>query len=267
MPGEHEGHRQRMRERFLATGLDGFADHEVLELLLFYAIPRRDTNPLAHRLIENFGSLHAVLDTPAEQLECVEGMGANAAALLSLFSQTARRLDKSRIAEREKLNNRAAAKRHCQKLFRGLREEHFYAVCLNGQLQVLGDALISRGTLNEVQAYPRHVAEVLLRHNAHTVMFCHNHPGGSVVPSAQDMQVTQILGDLCANLGVVMADHLIVTDADVLSMVECGLISMKKEKSDLVEVRVADNAGEILIGSKLKNREGKKHRICEKASG
>ena len=95
MAGEHAGHRQRMRERFRAGGLEGFADHEVLELMLFYAIPQRNVNPLAHRLLDRFGTLHAVLEAPVEELMKVEGVGQYAALLLSLFSHAARRLEMS----------------------------------------------------------------------------------------------------------------------------------------------------------------------------
>ena len=96
MAGEHAGHRQRMRERFLCGGLDGFADHEVLELMLFYAIPQRNVNPLAHRLLERFGTLHAVLEASVADLMKVEGVGRHTALLLNLFSHAARRLEMSR---------------------------------------------------------------------------------------------------------------------------------------------------------------------------
>ena len=261
MAGEHAGHRQRMRERFLANGLEGFADHEVLEFLLFYAIPRQNTNPLAHRLLKSFGSLHAVLDASPAELARVEGIGERAAVLMSLFSHTARRLQQSRMKDRDTLANRSLAKLHCAHLLRGLREECFYVVCLGGQMQVLGDVLISRGTVDEVQAYPRKVAEAILRHNARSVLLCHNHPGGSSVPSHQDVQVTYELGTLCTSLGVMLADHMIVTETDVLSMVECGIISVtRRDPQGTVDVKVADPAGEVALLGKLKGREGKKQR-------
>lgn len=269
MPGEHAGHRQRMRERFLTNGLEGFADHEVLELILFYAIPRQNTNPLAHHLLDTFGSLHAVLEAPVAELVKVEGVGANAASMLSLFSHAARRIEKSRVSGRETLDSRGQAKRHCARLLRGLRQERFYTVCMNAQMQVLGNALISEGTIDEVQAYPRLVAEAILRYNAHVVMFCHNHPGGSCIPSQQDVAVTRILRDLCMNLSVTMADHMIVGDEEVLSMMECGLLCMDKAKNDeqLFEIKVADPAGETLIRHSLKEQEGKKRRQCRKNTG
>ena len=254
MADEHQGHRKRMRERFASEGLDGFASHEVLELILFYAIPQRNLNPLAHALLERFGSLHGVLDADAAELQRVEGVGEYAATLLTLFSQVARRLEKSRAGERETLKNRNAAEKHCIRLLAGLRQECFYAVCLNGQMQVLADALIARGSLSEVPAYPRLVADAVIRHNAHSVVLCHNHPGGSAVPSRGDMETTRRLGELLASIEVVLADHIIVADGKALSMVGCGLIE-QHIAGDGVGTRVADSAGEVVIRERLKRMQ------------
>ena len=135
MAGEHQGHRARMRERFLKQGLDGFADHEVLELILFYAIPQRNVNPLAHALLERFGSFHAVLEASREELLKTDGVGEYAASLLALFAAVSARLPQSRAGEKEMLRNRKGAQEHCLRLLRGLRREHMYVVCLNGQMQ------------------------------------------------------------------------------------------------------------------------------------
>lgn len=253
MTSEHSGHRQRMRERFIAQGLDGFAPHEVLELILFYAIPQRNVNPLAHALIERFGSLHAVLEAEPDTLMKVEGVGEYAATLLSLFAQTARRMEVSRAGERETVGNRDAAERHCIRLLNGLRQECFYVVCLNGQMQVLADALIARGSLSEVPAYPRLVAEAALRHNAHSVVLCHNHPGGSVVPSHGDMETTRRLGELLHGIEVILADHIIVSDGRALSMMGCGLIEQDTGGGEIT-TRVADSAGEVLIRARLEKK-------------
>ena len=120
MAGAHDGHRRRMRERFRREGLNGFADHEALELMLFYAIPQRNVNPLAHRLLDTFGSLHGVLDAPVEELQKVEGVGEYAATLLSLFSQTARRIQQSRQSQLTPVTNRGQAEAHCLALLGGL---------------------------------------------------------------------------------------------------------------------------------------------------
>lgn len=256
MAGEHAGHRQRMRERFVAQGLDGFAPHEVLELMLFYAIPQKNVNPLAHKLIDRFGSLHGVLDAPVEELMKVEGVGEYAATYLTLFQAVARRFESSRAGERECLRNRGMAEAHCRRLLKGLRLEHFYVVCLDAQMRVLADALIARGSLSEVQAYPRLVAEAVLRYNAYTVLLTHNHPGGSLIPSQQDMDHTRLLAEMLRNIEVPLADHIIVAGDRSLSMVGCGLIEQtKEEKNGEILTKVADSAGEVLIRARLEKKE------------
>ena len=251
MAGEHDGHRQRMRQRFQEQGLDGFAPHEVLELILFHAIPRANVNPLAHRLMDAFGSLHAVLEADVQDLMKVEGVGEKAAVLLSLFGHVDRQLEKSRSRERKKLRNREAAARHCLGLLAGLREEHLYLVCLNAQMEVVQNALIARGTLNEVPAYPRMVAEAALRANAHAVVLCHNHPGGSVVPSQADLEMTASLGQLLQSLDVMLADHVIVAGEDALSLVECGLLQHEAVGGNVLS-RVADPGGELLSRDRVR---------------
>ncbi|MDD3334571.1 MAG: DNA repair protein RadC [Eubacteriales bacterium] len=250
MAGEHEGHRARMRERFIKQGLDGFAAHEVLELLLFYAIPQRNVNPLAHTLLERFGSLHAVLDAPIEELRKTEGVGEYAATLLHLFSAVSTRLSQSRAGERVMLKNRRAAQEYCVRLLTGRKQEHLYAVCLNGQMQVIADALIARGSLSEVPAYPRVVADAVLRHNAHSVILCHNHPGGNAYPSQDDMDMTAKLAMLLKSIEVVLIDHMIVADGEAFSMSGQGLIRQEICENDIL-VKVASSAGELRIRSQL----------------
>lgn len=255
MASEHGGHRARMRQRFSRQGLDGFADHEVLELMLFYAIPQRNVNPLAHMLLERFGSFHAVLDAPAEELMKVDGVGEYAAALLTLFAAVSARLQRSRAGERVMLRNRREAQDYCIRLMQGLRQEHMMAICLNGQMQVIADALIARGSLSEVPAYPRIVADTVLRHNAHSVVLCHNHPGGSCIPSHGDMAVTARLGALLESIEVALADHIIVADGQAFSMSGEGLIQREFSDDGMI-TRVADSAGEVGINRRLK--KGKK---------
>ena len=255
MAHEHEGHRQRMKERFMQSGLEGFAPHEMLELLLFYGIPQRNVNPLAHRLMERFGSLHAVLEAPPEELAKVEGISMHTAVLLHLAGKLSREMEKSRSAKGKPITNRQQAVEYCEALLKGLREEHFYVVCLNGKMELIQSALIAKGTLDEVQAYPRQVAEAVLRCNAHSVVLCHNHPGGSCVPSQQDMEITRVLGAMLSNLNVALADHIIVAQNQSLSMVQYGLLQHGRTEDGL-EMRVADSAGETRIRYELMKKEG-----------
>lgn len=250
MAGEHAGHRQRMRERFREGQLEGFAPHEVLELMLFYAIPQRNVNPLAHRLLDHFGTFNAVLDAPYEELMKVEGMGEYAATLVKLFQAVSARYAQNLTQERKVLPNRGAAQRHCLSLFHGQRQEHFYVVCLDSRMSVIRNELIAKGTLDEVPAYPRMVVEAVMRHNAHAAILCHNHPGGSEIPSAQDVEMTRQIVSVLGGIGVLLVDHMVIAGDRCLSMVQCGLIELQKTQT-AIEANVADSAGELRIRAKL----------------
>jgi DNA repair protein RadC len=240
---EHSGHRRRMRERYLKQGLTGFAPHEVLELLLFYAIPQKNVNPLAHALIDRFGSLYGVLNAEPKQLMQVEGIGEYAATFLSLLQDAARLAMRTREADRVKLHTRQAAVDYCVRLLHGEKREMFYAVCLNGQMETLSDVLIARGSLSDVPAYPRIVMDAVLTHNAHAVLLCHNHPSGSVRPSAQDLDATRILSGLLSEIEVVLIDHLIVSENRAVSLVRNGYIRQAAADGKIT-VKTADAGAE-----------------------
>lgn len=240
----HDGHRQRLRERFLKEGLDGFAPHEVLELLLFYAIPQRNVNPLAHALLDYFGSLHNVLEATPEQLCQVDGVGEYTAAFLSMMVPLFKRMEISRLGEKPKLNNRIKAQEYCLHLLSSLRHEHFYVIALDAQLQLLGNALVGRGSLVEVPAYPRLVVEAALKFNAHSVLLCHNHPGGTGVPSEADLEATRRIVDVLNGIDVIVLDHIIVAGDKALSLVQQGY--MNHETSGGILTLVADGSRNIL---------------------
>jgi len=252
---DHAGHRKRLRDRFCANGLDGFAPHETLELILSYAIPRCNVNPLAHQLLKRFGSLHNTLDASVEELQQVEGIGEYAAVLISLFAAVAAKYEESREMEMPVVRNRGDMERHCIRLLKGCREEHFYVVCLNGQMEVLADALIARGSIGEVKTYPRIVAETALRYNAHSVILCHNHPGGTVIPSAADMETTANLISMLNMLEIRLIDHIIVAGGAAMSMNDEGLIQTQTSGYAIERNRAANSAGEILISRKLAGKK------------
>ncbi len=216
----HEGHRQRLRERFRREGLEHFAPHEVLELLLFYTRARGNVNPLAHRLLEVFGSLKGVLEAPVEQLMAVEGVGEETASLLAMTVPLFRRYEMCLCQETQKLKHFRDVESYCRALLTGLRKERFYIICINSQMKVLGQRIIAEGDLSEVLAYPRLVVETALNQNAYGVILCHNHPGGEAVPSIGDVDVTISLEALLAKLGVCLLDHVIVADGKTYSMAQ-----------------------------------------------
>jgi len=237
---EHEGHRQRMRDRFLKEGLDGFAPHEVLELLLCYAIPQRNVNSLAHELLVHFGSLHGVFEAIPEQLQEVDGIGPYAATLLHMMVPLFRRIEISRMGQKPKLQNRRDVQNYCIHLLSGLHHEHFYLLALDAQMQLLGAVLIGKGSLSEVPAYPRLAVEAAIKYNAHSVILCHNHPGGSIEPSDADLQTTRRLAEVLSGIDVMVMDHMIVAGDQAGSMVQMGYMS-HDEQSDLQ--LAADSSG------------------------
>ena len=216
----HAGHRARLKERFRREGLSGFSLHEVLELLLTYAIPQRDVNPLAHALIARFGSLSAVLEADASELEQVPGVGPNAATLLSLMPQLFSCYQRSGMGERPMLSNLAQARTYCGALFFGAHEERFYVVCLDKSARVIHTEMLHKGTIDEVAVYPRAVVEIALRYHAHAVMLAHNHPGGIDEPSRDDYTTTCAIVEALRPVGVGVVDHLIFSGNGVHSMTQ-----------------------------------------------
>lgn len=207
----HAGHRDRLRARFLKEGLDHFEDHQVLELLLFHAVPRKDTNPIAHKLIDRFGSLYAVLEADAKDLTSVGGIGTNVAAFLTLIPQVTRRYSLDRVTHsRKPLSSPEAAAEYLLPLMAGRAEEVFYVICLNSALHVLYPALISEGTVKDAVVHSRHVIEAAVRHRASSVILSHNHPGGNTKPSTQDHKITRKLVQALGHIDIQVADHIIV---------------------------------------------------------
>lgn len=214
----HSGHRERIRRRFREQGLTGFAEHEVLELLLTYAIARKDVNPLAHELLAQFGSLAAVLEADESELMRVKGIGESAASLISLMPELFGFYRRNAMGARPSVMNFSEARAYCQSLFFGAHEELVYVLCLDKSGRVIHPALLRRGTVNEVNIYPREVVEMVIRYHAHAVMLTHNHPSGSEKPSQADIDVTKRIGKALGAIGVPMLDHLILSGDAVYSM-------------------------------------------------
>ncbi|HQP30689.1 MAG TPA: DNA repair protein RadC [Deltaproteobacteria bacterium] len=221
----HDGHRARLRRRFLEQGLDGFDDHQVLELLLTYAIPRSDTNPVAHALMRRFGTLSAVLEADPRDLATVEGMGENAAAFLSLLPQATRRYFLDRVRqERPRLDDPDKGTRYLMALMAGRSEEVFYILCLDTQCRVIYPALVSEGTVKEAHVHPRHVVQEALAHKAAAVILAHNHPSGALKPSLQDHQITRVLVQAFEPLDIKVLDHIIIAGEESYSFAREGVL-------------------------------------------
>lgn len=211
------GHRQRLRERFARAGFDGFAAHEALELLLTYAIPRRDTKPLAYALLERFDSLQGVLIASAADLCAVPGIGINAASLICMMLPLMRFYQLGASEESIILSNGDSMKRYCQALMLGERYERLWLLALDPAGKLLLKSLISSGDEGETAVYPRLIVAALLRCGAAGAVMCHNHPGMEAIPSKADKDMTRALDALLLPLNIRLIDHIIVADHAVFS--------------------------------------------------
>ena len=218
----HDGHRERLKKRFREEGLDGFTEFQILELLLFYIIPRRDTNPIAHALIDRFGSLHQVLEAPVEELEKVEGIGPNAALLLNLITSVARAYMVSRTENSKILRTIDECGEYLKSLFIGRRVETVYLLCLDAKCKVLGCREVGEGSVNSANVPTRRIVEIALGMNASSVILAHNHPSGIALPSKEDILTTRRVAAALSTVDIQLVDHIIVADDDYVSLVQSG---------------------------------------------
>ncbi|WP_236860077.1 JAB domain-containing protein [Candidatus Formimonas warabiya] len=214
----HEGHRRRVKERYLTEGLDSFTDHQVLEMLLFYCIPMKDTNEMAHKMVREFGSLAGLFEADPRDIGQRCGVSENTAILVSLIPSLARRYFKGKWGEKPVLNTPSKAGAYAVSLFVGRQYESFFVICLDAQNRVNYPALVHEGTVNEVPVYPRLILELVLRHQAHSVILTHNHPGGSLSPSQTDIEVTKAIISTLAPISVKVLDHIIVAGDQFISL-------------------------------------------------
>ncbi len=221
----HKGHRQRLKERFLQKGIEALEPHEVLELLLFYTIPQRNTNDIAHDLINRFGSLTAVLDAPVKSLCEVKNISENAAVLLKLIPQMLRYYQ---VTPDDKLSmdNYDFVLKYFSSLYIGVKNEEFRVCCLDNNLQVISCNTLSVGSSCEVSVNVRMVAKAAFDANSNFVILSHNHPDTYPKPSKEDVKLTTEIITGLRPIGIQVLDHIIVGKGEVLSMRKCGAISV-----------------------------------------
>ncbi len=224
MTNSHDGHRERLRKRFELEGLAGFEDHQALELLLFYAIPRRDTNDLAHRLLQTFGSLKNLFEADVSDIAKVDGMGGRSAALIKLLPEMAAKYWFAPGGEGKKITSIESAAAFANSLLYGKPLEHFYAVCLDAAFKVKYTTLISKGTPSQTPVFTRHVAEAALRSGTDKVIVAHNHPGGEPRPSKNDIEVTLKIASALETLDIQFIDHIIIAESGYFSFAAEQLI-------------------------------------------
>ena len=222
MENIHEGHRKRMKERFMKSGLDDFAPHNVLELLLFYSIPRGDTNPIAHRLIDAFGSLSGVFDATPEELMKVSGVGESTAILISMIPQMARKYLEDKADAVNVVGGCGDIGAYLLPKFVGRTNEALMMVSIDNKNKVISCSVVAEGTVDSAKVSRRKVMEEAMKVKATRVILAHNHPRGVAVPSAEDVAMTREIGRLFAQVGIELVDHIIIADDDYVSMAASG---------------------------------------------
>lgn len=221
-PGIHSGHRQRLKKRFLEEGLDHFEPHNALELLLFFGIPQRDTNPLAHELLDKFGSFSGVLDAPYDELLKVKGMTQSAAILLKLSPGISRLYDINKNENLVKLKSSAAVVDYIKPYFKGKTTEEFYAIFLDNSCKVINCKRISSGGLSSAPVSIRKIVETAIACNCTNVVVAHNHPHGLSLPSNADCTVTVDIYRALKLCEIKLLDHVIISPNGSTSLLENG---------------------------------------------
>ena len=214
----HTGHRERMKAEFLARGLEGWPDHRVLELLLFYTIPQGDVNDLAHELVERFGSLAGVLDASVEELKKVKGVGDHTAVFLRMLPAVLGRYQGARTRLSAIINSPEEAYAWLEPYFFGARNEMVYVLCLDGKRQVLGVRKVAEGSIELAEVNTRRIAEEAIGLRAAQIYVAHNHVSNLAIPSQADWLTTDTLRGALRPIGIELIDHLVFVDGDMVSM-------------------------------------------------
>jgi DNA repair protein RadC len=221
-PG-HTGHRQRLRDRFMTGGADALPDYELLELLLFSAIPRKDTKPLAKQLIARFGDFAGVISAPPSQLE-LEGLSGNTIATLKLIQAGAHRLGRQRVMTQPILSSWSALTDYLHSAMARETNEQFRLLFLDRKNRLIGDEIQARGTVDHTPVYVREVVKRALELSATALILVHNHPSGDTTPSRADIEMTRDIARAAAPLGVTIHDHIIIGRGEPASLRALGLL-------------------------------------------
>lgn len=226
--GVHDGHRERLRARFAEHGLDSFNELNALELLLCYAIPRRDTNEIAHRLLDAFGSLSGVFQASMQELTSVPGIGENAATLILMVPQIVKKAHVSKAKETKIIRNSTDAGNYLLPYFLDEQDEIVMMLCLDNKRAVICCREMGRGVVNCVDANIRRMVETALKVKTTTVIVAHNHPNGVALPSREDDNFTRTLYRSLGLLGITLEDHIIVANDEFVSLADSGIMHLFK---------------------------------------
>jgi len=209
-PPHYHGHRERLRARFREAGPEALADYEMLELVLFRAIPQRDVKPLAKMLLEKFGSFAEVISAPPERLKEVEGLGDAAVTEFKVVAAAAQRLARGEVRKRPVLSSWASVLDYCRTAQAFAEKEQFRILFLDKRNQLIADEVQQQGTIDHTPVYPREVVKRALELSATAIILVHNHPSGDPTPSSADIEMTKQVATIAKPLGVQLYDHIIV---------------------------------------------------------
>ena len=225
---DHRGHRLRLKERFRTAGLAAFSDHEVLELLLTYAIPQKDVKPQAKALLCIFGSLKKVLDADLTDLEKVSGISAHSGILLKLIKETAALYLQRKALEKQQVTCTSELLDYCRSVMGAKKDEEFAVIYLDVQNQIIAMETIQRGIVSQAVVYPRQVLESALKKKASGIILAHNHPSGHVWPSEADVRLTRTIEEAAKVLDILVHDHIILAEDRFFSFREEGMITRSR---------------------------------------
>jgi DNA repair protein RadC len=220
----NEGHRERLRARFVAGGAEAMPDYELLELTLFAALPRRDTKPLAKALLARFGSFAEVISAPRARLMEVKGVGEAVVSHFKIVEAAAQRLAKSRVIGRPALSSWAALLDYCTAAMARCESEEFRVLFLDRKNVLIADEVQSKGTVDHTPVYPREIVKRALELSASAIILVHNHPSGDPTPSKADIQMTREIVGAAKTLGLAVHDHLVIGRGGHASFKSLGLL-------------------------------------------
>jgi len=221
---DYSAHRERIKNRYKTKGLNAFHDYEVLELVLTYAVLRKDVKPLAKKLLAHFGSFHAVLEAPLESLQSIPGIGEHTALLLKLVRDCSDYYLNKKIDRREILSSPEDLYKYCRSTMSHLHDEHFRVLYLNVKNEIIYNEIIQTGTVDQTAVYPRKIIDHALKNNASALIFVHNHPSGCPKPSMHDKEITRKLTQAADYFSIRIHDHIIVGNRGYYSFREEGLL-------------------------------------------
>ncbi|MEA3346607.1 MAG: DNA repair protein RadC [Candidatus Auribacterota bacterium] len=224
MKPDYVDHRKRVREKYLKNGITGWHDYEVLEFILFFAIPRKDTKPISKELLKKFKTLDGVFDASIDELREVKGIGANAASLIELIRGMSSLYLKRKVEGRAVFSSPGAVYDYLKVSMQGLRDEVFKVIYLDASNRFIESEIMSRGVVNKAAVYPRKIVENALKKNAVSVIISHNHPSGKLAPSNDDRRMTKMVSDALAVINIAVVDHVIVSSEGYFSFKENELI-------------------------------------------